>query len=99
MNLKKKMQYHQYVARPTKSLAASETKKQDAVDGLLALKKGNQKDRANKLHKTMLNNAKRMRARAAQHNYPEPDEPDESEESEGDVNHLRRKLKNGTLNE
>jgi len=81
--LEKKMQYRQYVPHP-RSLAASETKKQDA-------------DRANKLHKTMLDNAKRMRARAAQHNYPEPDEPNESEESEGDVNHLRRKLKNGTL--
>ena len=42
-------------------------------------------------------NATRMRARAAQHDYPEPEEPSESEESEGDAHHLRRKLKNGTL--
>ena len=80
------MQYRQYVGR--RSLAASEatseTKKQDA-------------DRANKLHKTLLDNATRMRARAAQHDYPEPEEPSESEESEGDAHHLRRKLKNGTL--
>ena len=81
------MQYRQYVPHPRRSLAASETKKQDA-------------DRANKLHKTLLDNAKRMRARAAQHDYPEPEEPSESEdseESEGDAHHLRRKLKNGTL--